>query len=118
MSLIFVARSAELCEWGSDVGLGKTLFLLGLVSDVQTLETQFKTPLCGCSDWTIIKKQDGDYGPEDTLFESLSWKEKMIDPSLYPRLKGQKGVFRIKLLNVENHLFVKKALVEDDHKKI
>jgi HSP20 family molecular chaperone IbpA len=44
------------------------------------------------------------------MIGKMAVKEKLVDPNFYPRLRGRKGVFKVKIENVENHILVKKAL--------
>jgi hypothetical protein len=37
----------------------------------------------------------------------------MIDPNIYPKLKGALGVFRLPAASVENHIIVSRALAGD-----
>ena len=108
MAVIFVARSARLGRWASDVGLGKHVFKLGVAErDPKPLAA---VGWAGETDWIIVRRRDVDDLGEEEAVERLSRKEKMIDPNLYPKLKGAAGVFRLTPARVENHIIVTRAL--------
>jgi hypothetical protein len=44
------------------------------------------------------------------LIERVKAKTRMIDPNLYPKLKGMTGVFKVLPQQVESHIVVTKAL--------
>jgi hypothetical protein len=47
---------------------------------------------------------------EEEAVDRLARKERMIDPNLYPKLKGAAGVFRLTPARIENHIMVTRAL--------
>ena len=111
MGFIYVARSAKLSRWGSDVGLGKYIYKLGVADgDPKALATE---GCAGETDWTIVRRREVEDVDEEATLERLGKKEKMIDPRLYPKLKGAVGVFRLTAPQVENHLLVTRALAGD-----
>jgi hypothetical protein len=108
MAVLFVARSAKLSKWASDVGLSKHVYKIGVAEE--PLKPLLAQGWCGEADWTLVKKAEaGDLG-EAAAIERLSAKERMIDPNLYPRLKGTAGVFKVAPAHVENHILVARAL--------
>ena len=111
MPVLFVARSVKLGRWGSDVGLGKHVYKVGIAdSDPKTLAA---TGWAGESDWKIVRTRDVEGLSEEEALERLARKERMIDPNLYPKLKGAAGVFRLRAEQVENHILVSRALAGD-----
>ena len=93
MGILYVARSAKLCRWGSDVGLGKHVYKVGVAEgDPKPLAA---AGWAGETDWTITRKQAVEGLGEEEALARLGRKEKIIDPNLYPKLKGATGVFRL-----------------------
>lgn len=111
MEYLYVARSTKLARWASDVGLGRHVYKVG-VSEANP-KALAAAGWAGESDWTIVRTRAvEDLGEEEALAR-LSRKEKMIDPNLYPKLKGAVGVFRLTAPQVENHILVTRALSGD-----
>lgn len=111
MGFIYVARSVKLGRWASDVGLGKHIYKVGVADgDPKALAA---IGWAGETDWTIVRKREVQDLEEEETLARLGQKEKMIDPRLYPKLKGAVGVFRVTAPQVENHLLVTRALAGD-----
>ncbi|MDQ2101253.1 hypothetical protein [Azospirillum isscasi] len=114
MAVVYVARSAALTKWASDVGQGKHIFKLGVAADKDAAKAAIEAGWAGEGDWRLIHSQDVPDLEEETVIERLMRKEKVIDPTYYPKLKGASGVFRITLTNVQNSLLVAKAMSADE----
>ena len=111
MRFLYVARSAKLGRWAADVGLGKHIYKVGLADgDPRALAA---VGWAGETDWTIVRKREVGEADEETALARLARTEKMVDPQLYPKLKGAMGVFRLTAIRVENHLLVTRALAGD-----
>jgi hypothetical protein len=108
MTTVYVARSAKLQKWASDVGLSKHVYKLGC-SDGD-LKALIAEGWAGETDWLLIGKETVEGASEEALVARLSRKEKMVDPGLYPKLKGVAGFFKIPPTRVENHIIVARAL--------
>ena len=117
MPILYVARSSKLGRWASDVGLGKNVYKVGVTdSDPKALAS---AGWAGETDWTIVRKTAVEGLSEAAALDRLARKEKMVDPNLYPKLKGAAGVFRLAPDRVENHIMVTRALAgQSDRLKI
>ena len=111
MPVLFVARSAKLGRWSSDVGLGKHTYKVGVAD--QDPKALAAAGWAGETDWKIVRSDPVEALSEEEAFERLGKKEPMIDPNLYPKLKGARGVFRVSATRVENHIVVSRALAGD-----
>ncbi|MGH7060105.1 MAG: hypothetical protein ACREFH_06960 [Stellaceae bacterium] len=114
MATIYVARSVKLGRWASDVGLGRHVFKVGVAEgDPKALAA---AGWAGESDWAILRRQPVEGLGEEEALARLGRREKMIDPNLYPKLKGTAGVFRLTPARVENHILVTRALAGDSNR--
>jgi hypothetical protein len=108
MGILYVARSVKLGRWASDVGLGKNVYKVGVADgDPKALAA---AGWAGETDWAILRKITVEGLREQEALDRLGRKEKMIDPKLYPKLKGAAGVVRLTPARVENHILVTRAL--------
>lgn len=112
MPVVYVATSKGLSSWAADVGLTKHVFKLGVTqgSAAEAVEALNEERHAGESDWRVIAKESVETADEAALIERLAKKEKMVDPGLYPKIKGIRGIFKVKPGNVENDVMVKRAL--------
>jgi hypothetical protein len=108
VATIYVARSSKLSKWASDVGLSKHVFKLG--GTAEDPKALIAAGWAGETDWVLLKKQPVEELTEAQLIERVARKEKLIDPNLYPKLKGASGVFKVLPAHVENHILVSRAL--------
>jgi hypothetical protein len=107
MGTIFVARSASLSDWASDVGLSKHVFKLGVTDE--DVKSVVAAGWAGFPNWTLLKQAAADV-TEDEAIAKLAAKVKMVDPALYPKIKGTPGIFKVTQAQVENHIVVARAL--------
>ena len=111
MGTIYVARSTNLSHWGSDVGLSKHIYKIGYSDGA--LKEAIAAGWAGETDWKIVKSEPVEGLSEEEALDRLGRKEPIIDPTLYPKLKGATGVFRVAPTRVENHIIVSRALAGD-----
>ena len=118
MAVLYVARSAKLGRWASDVGLGKHAYKVGVCDgDPKALTALAAAGWAGETDWKIVRRDEVEGLSEAEALDRLGRKEKMIDPNLYPKLKGAAGVFRVAATRVENHIIVSRALAGDSDRR-
>ncbi len=116
MATVYVATSKGLASWGSDVGLTKYIYKVGVTGE--TAEAAVKdlndAGYAGQTDWKLARKLDGIDTDEATIVERVAAKEKAVDPAYYPRIKHTTGIFKLKIANVESQLLVQQALKGED----
>lgn len=108
MAVIYVARSATLAKWASDVGLSKHVYKVGVAEEpVKDLIAQ---GWAGTTDWILVKKEPAEGLDEAAVIERLARRETLIDPRYYPRIKDTPGLFKVDVHHVESHIIVGRAL--------
>lgn len=108
MSVIYVARSAKFGKWASDVGLSKNVYKVGY--DDEPVKDAVASGWAGETDWVLVKKRSAEGLSEEEILERLAKKEKLVDPTYYPRLRGARGIFKVTPEHVENHILVQRAM--------
>lgn len=116
MPVVFVAVSKTLAAWGGDVGLTKHLYYLGVADETAeaAVAAMNADSFAGQSDWKVLKKEKVDVADHAALLAQLAGREKMVDPAVYPKIRGVRGIFKVKPENVENQLMVQKALADQN----
>ncbi len=120
MANVYVASSANLAKWAEDVGLTRYVYKVGVSEDSadEAVEALNEDAFAGQTDWKLVKKEKIKDADEDALLAQLAGREKPVDPTFYPKIKGAKGIFKVKFVNAENHVIAKKALAGDMEKNI
>lgn len=114
MPTIFVARSANICQWASDVGLGKNIFKVGLCDgDPAPLVA---AGWAGETDWKLLRQQADVDLDEAVMLERLTKRQKPVDPTYYPRIKGATGLFKVTDADVQRHIILARALADESEK--
>jgi hypothetical protein len=111
MATLYVASSKGLANWGSDHGLTKHLYKVGVTDETAeaAIEALNAELVAGHEDWKLAKKADiGD--DEATALARIAAKEKMVDPNYYPGIKKATGIVKVKLANVESRMLVQQTL--------
>lgn len=112
MTVIYVAKSASLQAWASDVGLTKHVYKLGVseAAPAEAIQALNDERHAGRNDWTLVKALAVDVAREEDALSRLARKETAIDPGYYPQIKAARGIFKIKPANAENHFIIESAL--------
>lgn len=120
MTDMFVAMSRSLQAWAADVGLTKHVYKLGLaVEDADAAVAALnESGFAGRTDWKLVRKQSVEATDEPLLLARVGDREMAVDPVYYPQIKGGKGIFKVKITNVENHVLVRKALAGEQPRQL
>jgi hypothetical protein len=121
MPLIYVAVSKALQAWGSDIGISKHIYKVGLADDAKAdmAKVMNDAGALGQTDWKIIAKRDvTELSDEDEMLARLALRLKMIDPTYYPKLKGTRSVFKVNPLDVDTHMIMKQTMAGEQPKVV
>ena len=112
MATLYVASSKGLANWGSDHGLTKHVYKVGVTdgSAEAAIEELNASQHAGHEDWKLAKKMEKVEEDEATLLARVAAKEKLVDPNYYPGIKKAPGIFKVKLANVESRILVQQTL--------
>ena len=112
MAILYVARSPKLSQWGSDVGLSKHLYKLGVTE--APIKAVIAAGWAGETDWILVKQVAApEELTEQAAIANVARRDKMVDPALYPRIRDVAGIFKTLPAHVENHIVMAKALAGD-----
>jgi hypothetical protein len=116
MATLYVASSKGLANWGSDHGLTKHLYKVGVTDGTAeaAIEELNATQHAGHGDWKLAKKVENVADDEAAVLARVAVKEKLVDPNYYPGIKKAPGIVKVKLANVESRLLVQQTLRGED----
>ncbi|WP_119303717.1 hypothetical protein [Dongia deserti] len=116
MATLYVASSKGLAHWGSDHGLTKYLYKVGVTDGKaeDAIAELNAAAHAGHSDWKLSKKVENVADDEAAIIARLATKEKLVDPNYYPGIKKASGIVKVKLANVESQLLVQQTLRGED----
>jgi hypothetical protein len=108
----YVAYSKALGAWGEEVGLTRHLYLLGIAAEgaPDAVERLNAERTLGVDDWKLVRKEATEASDAAAAVERVARKERLVDPDYYPRLKGLRGLFKVKPQNVEHRILVQRAM--------
>lgn len=120
MPVVFVAKSKGLEQWGADHGLTKHVYKIGLAEDSAeaAIERMNANAVAGHADWKLVKKKDVEAVEEAALFANLAKSQRAVDPAYYPGIKGARGIFKVKPMDVERSALVGQAVAGEAMKAV
>ncbi|MNC87455.1 hypothetical protein D3C83_31830 [compost metagenome] len=118
MAEIYVAKSKGLEGWGADVGLTKHVYKVGVAAESAeaAVEELNANAVAGHADWKLVKKQEVEGVAEADALARLAKKQRLVDPTYYPGIKGAAGIFKVKPADVEQALLMNQALAGGEMK--
>jgi hypothetical protein len=125
MPVVYVAKSKGLEKWGADHGLTKHVYKLGLAEDSAeaAVERLNADAVAGHTDWKLVKEQEveaaqGAVAEEEALYARLGKTQRAVDPAYYPGIKGARGIFKVKPMDVERAALVGQAVAGEAMKAV
>jgi hypothetical protein len=120
MPVVFVAKSKGLEKWGADHGLTKHVYKLGLAEDSAeaAVERLNANAVAGHADWKLVTEKEVEAAEEAEVLERLGRKTKAVDPAYYPGIKGARGIFKVKPVDIERSVLVGQAAAGEEMKPV
>ena len=120
MPVVFVAKSKGLEKWGADHGLTKHVYKLGVAEDsaAAAVERLNASAVAGHADWKLVKEKEIEAANEAEVLERLGRKTKAVDPAYYPGIKGARGIFKVKPVDIERSVLVGQAVAGEQMKPV
>jgi len=116
MPVVYVARSPSLQEWAADVGLTEHVYKVGVADTAEAaVEALNGESFAGVSDWALVTSQEAK-ADEVASLAKVATKETAVDPLFYPRIKGARGLFKVKIKNVQTRLLVQQMMAGEEEK--
>ena len=112
MATLYVASSKGLAKWGSDHGVTKYVYKVGVTDGTaeDAIEALNADAVAGHSDWKLARKVENVDVDEAKALARISAREKLVDPNYYPGIKKAPGIVKVKLANVESQLLLQQTL--------
>jgi hypothetical protein len=112
VATIYVAKSKNLQEWGSDVGISKSLYKVGLFDGAATdaIADLNARAYLGQTDWTLMADRETELSDQAAMVDKLAERGNRVDPTYYPKIKGDRGIFKVNVHNVEAQLIVRNTM--------
>ena len=120
MPVVYVAKSKGLEKWGADHGLTKHVYKLGVAEDSgeAAVERLNAAAAAGHTDWKLVKTKEIEDADEAAVLARLGQKTKAVDPAYYPGVKGARGIFKIKPVDIERSVLVGQAVAGEEMKPV
>lgn len=115
MPKLFVAKSKDLQSWGHGVGVTKFLYKVGVFngSADDAINDLNEAKAAGLEDWKLLGEEDVDHD-EAAALEQLAIREQQLDTDFYPPIRGEPGIFKVKISNVEDDMMIRAALANEN----
>lgn len=112
MPTVYVAKSQRLQKWGAEVGLTKHVYKVGTAEGKAepAIQALNEAALGGESDWRLVKQCAVEEGDAEAMIARIAAKETEVDPGYYPKIKGARGLFKVKESHVAGELIVKRLM--------
>lgn len=120
MPFVYVAKSKSLEKWGADHGLTKHVYKIGVAPESAEAEVERlnREAAAGHTDWKLVDKKEVEAADEAEIIARLAKRQRLVDPAYYPGLKGARGVFKVKPVDVERSALVGQALSGEEMKAV